>query len=250
MKKFIFYFIIIINVSAVLNAQEKNCFSNKAFNLMSFEKKIDLENYKNKLINNEIINIDNDSLTSIFKVSGFSKKILNVKRFKKLKIEKTIAYSPETGFAEYLFFITYNIISNKYYVDGPNVYRELTLSDKGEIINTIDFEKGYKLCWEEAIAFCKKYVGAKTIKKYNLQEFKIEGRTNLNEKPNEKPIWYICPIAKRPDGSDYENHIGDKYYKKNKGNIHYNIDGVTGELLGRSLWWSDDGLVVKMKELK
>lgn len=90
----------------------------------------------------------------------------------------------------------------------------------GNVTKEIDYEKGYTICWAEAIAIVKK-IAKKKIKKYGIQKF-YAVHNNLNNTPKPKPLWYIGFM----DG----NETYQEYYNK-KGSIRYVIDGVTGKLL-------------------
>ncbi len=100
------------------------------------------------------------------------------------------------------------------------IFKETHYDNKGNITQTIDYEKGYNICYAEAIAIVKK-VAKRKIKKYQITEF-FAAHNNLNEFPDVKPIWYIG-LSK--GNEKYENG----YYTK--GQIRYRIDGVTGRVL-------------------
>jgi hypothetical protein len=90
--------------------------------------------------------------------------------------------------------------------------------------------KHYNICWQQAIAFCKKLIGKKTIKKYNIKYFMLD-RTNEREYPNSRAAWRVIPVATKKDGTEYESKFASKYYIHNGGNLRYYIDGVTGKLI-------------------
>ena len=102
------------------------------------------------------------------------------------------------------------------YKDASDYIGKKTEYDQqGNITKVIDHEKGYQICWAEAIEIVKK-IAKKDIKKYNITGFNLS-HTNLNEYPKEKPVWRISL-----DGNE-EYEIKDTKV--------YWIDGVTGKYI-------------------
>jgi len=91
--------------------------------------------------------------------------------------------------------------------------KETYYDQQGNITKVIDYEKGYKICWAEAIEIVKQ-IAKKDIKKYNITGFNLS-HTNLNEYPKEKPVWAISLDGKE----EYEIKDTKVYW----------IDGVTGK---------------------
>ena len=125
---------------------------------------------------------------------------------KETKLTKWINYRDSKKIESVSFFIR-NSSSTK-------IDKEYYFNDNGEIIETIDYEKGYNICWAEAIAIIKK-IARKDIKKYKIDEFSLN-RTDINEFPDEKPKWILSMTGEIED-----EYINDRYV----------IDGFTGELI-------------------
>jgi hypothetical protein len=104
-----------------------------------------------------------------------------------------------------------------------NIYtlgKETNYDNQGNITKVMDYEKGYNICWAEAIAIVKK-VAKKEIKKYEITEF-YAVHNNLNEFPEVKPIWYIGLLK---GNENYKNEVN------RKGTLRFSIDGITGKVL-------------------
>ena len=95
------------------------------------------------------------------------------------------------------------------------IFKETHYDKEGNVTKVIDYEKGYNICWAEAIEIVKK-IAKRDIEKYGITEFYVN-HTNLNKQPDVKPIWFV-------------SLKGDEDFK-NKTVKHYQIDGVTGKLL-------------------
>ncbi|MGG6230356.1 hypothetical protein [Tenacibaculum sp. SDUM215027] len=104
-----------------------------------------------------------------------------------------------------------------------NIYtlgKETNYDKQGNITKVIDYEKGYNICWAEAIAIVKK-IAKKEIEKYEITEF-YAVHNNLNEFPEVKPIWYIGLLK---GNENYKNEVNKK------GTLRFRIDGITGKVL-------------------
>ena len=102
------------------------------------------------------------------------------------------------------------------YLNGLNrILKETHYDEQGNITKVIDYEKGYAICWAEAIEIVKK-IAKRDIEKYEVTGFNLK-HTNLNKFPNVKPEWVISLNG----NEEYQR----KPYK------FYHIDGVTGKFL-------------------
>ncbi len=120
---------------------------------------------------------------------------------------KKIKYNSSNDI-KHVYFYLKNSTSTK-------IGTEYFFNKNGEITETIDHEKGYNICWAEAISILRK-IARKEIKKYKIDEF-ILNRIDIKEFPEEKPKWIISM-----KGSEEYNDL----YRKT-----YEIDGVTGTLI-------------------
>ncbi len=155
--------------------------------------------------------MDNDTLSiSLTKSpSGFIwKKITN----KTLNIGCWITY-----------YKTGEISNIKYvYTNGHSpLFKESHFDEQGNITKVIDYEKGYNICWAEAIEIVKKKE-RRLIEKYQITEF-YAVHNDLNEFPDAPPVWVIGLSVGN------EDFMEDK--RKN-GTRKYRVDGVTGKILG------------------
>ena len=224
----------------MVNAQSNNCYADTIFNIRNEEMYLNTDKYKEVILKKDSTIIINKNFEVRFIVlsNGI---ILNVKSDKKLGIQKNITYSPNGKIQ--------NVNFNNYQGES-SIYKELNFNEKGEIISTLNYDKGYSICWSEAIEICKKLVGKKAIKKYAIQEFIIMNRIDLNKYPNDKATWFVRPIAQGLNGKGYDNDSENKYFLHNKGNLWFHIDGADGKLVGKSIHWTEDGYLTKVKQLK
>ena len=133
-----------------------------------------------------------------------SKKIWLTDR--KNKLTKKIKYNNSNRIEQVYFYLKQST--------STKIGKEYFFNANSEITKTIDHEKGYSICWVEAIGILKK-IERKTIKKHHIETF-ILNRVDLNEFPHAKPEWTIAMEG------DIE---GDYIYKR------YVIDGATGKLI-------------------
>ena len=102
------------------------------------------------------------------------------------------------------------------YLNGYiNIFKEFDYNEQGKITKVIDYEKGYKICWAEAIEIVKR-IAKKDIEKYQVTGFNLT-HNNLNEFPNAKPEWQVVL-----DGNEKYNIKDIKVYR---------IDGINGKFL-------------------
>lgn len=144
--------------------------------------------------------IENDSLTIEIQ------KNLIGKTDKKTKITKWINYHSNSKIKSISFFLRNS--------SQTEIGKEKYYNQQGDITKVINYEKGYKICWAEAIEIVKK-IARRDIKKYDIDRFYLS-RTDLNEFPNSNPEWRISM-----KGNEEYNERNTKFYV---------IDGVTGKL--------------------
>ena len=105
-------------------------------------------------------------------------------------------------------------------IDGDYIGKKTEYDQQGKITKVIDYEKGYQICWLEAIEIVKQ-IAKKDINKYKVTSFNLL-RNDLNEFPNLKPEWDVTLNG----NEEYEEKSHSKEGKK-----IYVIDGVTGKLI-------------------
>ncbi len=125
---------------------------------------------------------------------------------KNTKLTKWMNYSESKKIESIAFFIRNSI--------DTNIGKEYFFNTNGDLIKTINHEKGYTICWTEAISILKR-IARKEIKKFKINTFSLN-RVNINEFPNSRPRWIVS--MKGEVEGDYVNK-------------RYVIDGVTGELI-------------------
>ncbi|MDO6674573.1 hypothetical protein Q4517_03305 [Tenacibaculum sp. 1_MG-2023] len=171
------------------------------------------------LIDEKILNLLQKEKRSIVTVDGddykneywYSKdEITNKQTNKVTNINKYLYYNNKGKIIFSAF--TYNNIYN--------LGKETDYDEQGNITKVIDYEKGYNICWAEAIAIVKK-IAKKEIEKYEITEF-YAVHNNLNEFPEVKPIWYIGLLK---GNENYKNEVNKK------GTLRFRIDGITGKVL-------------------
>ncbi|MFB9056680.1 hypothetical protein ACFFU9_07985 [Mariniflexile ostreae] len=155
--------------------------------------------------NGDIVLTDNKNYKNLFSVlsGGY---IANYQTNKKLGIDKWVLYRKNRTIKRVSFI----------YLNGTKeISQETHYDEKGNITKIIDYEKGYKICWKEAIEIVKK-IAKKDIEKYEIKGYNLS-HNNLNEFPNGNPEWQISL-----DGNEEYEEKDTKIYA---------IDGVTGKLI-------------------
>ena len=169
--------------------------------LLQNETKLNIEKYKN-------LPFKKDTGTINYEIKRNSKGFFTYKTDSKKKIKKITNYD---GLGRIIW-------TKLIYVNGnEEINVETYYNNFGTITKTIDHEKGYNICWAEAIEIVKQKFKNK-LSKYDSVEYVLQ-RVDLNEFPNEKPVWSVGIV---PDPDD---KIGETTY--------YKIDGVTGKYLGK-----------------
>jgi len=148
--------------------------------------------------------LDNSNYKSRF-VMLSNDDIINYKTNKNIGIEKWLLYRKNR-----------TIKSSQIKINGnDNLFKEIHYDKQGNITKVIDFEKGYRICYSEAIEIVKK-VSKKDIEEYQIEKFHLTHQ-DLNKFPNQKPKWTVSYKVKEKD-----QPIISKYYI---------IDGVTGKII-------------------
>ena len=180
---------------------DNNCYHNyPIFTITKDEMFFDI----NRLKTRELIIIDNDFFENRF-YSYEDGEITNKQTNKHLNLGKWIDYYSDGKIKSSTFI----------YLNGnKEIYKETYYDRQGNITKVIDYEKGYVICWAEAIEIVKK-IAKRDIKKYNIDSFNLL-RVDLNEFPSENPEWSISM-----DGNEEYEEKDTKFYV---------IDGVTGKL--------------------
>ncbi|WP_281322241.1 hypothetical protein [Flavobacterium aestivum] len=182
----------------------------------------------NELKKGELVLIDNELYSVTYSLYSASRGVLNIKIDKQLGVVKYLDYSLEGKISQ----VSFNSSSGE-----AKLFKEYDFDKEGNIVKEIDNDKGYTICWQEAIEICKKLIGERELRKYNIKDFALR-RADLNDRPNDTPLWIVRPIARKEDGSVYENNLQDKYYKHNKGDLYYYIDGTTGKSKKKIMKWT------------
>ncbi len=155
--------------------------------------------------NGDIVISDNENYKNLFSVLS-SGSIANYQTSKQLGIDKWILYRKNRTIKRVSFV----------YINGTKpIFKETHYNEQGKITKVIDYEKGYKICWAEAIEIVKR-IAKKDIEKYQVTGFNLT-HNNLNEFPNAKPEWQVVL-----DGNEKYNLKDIKVYR---------IDGVNGKFL-------------------
>ncbi len=188
-----------------------SCYYNDPiFKITKDEMVFDIKKYGKKLEEGDLVLVDNQNFKNeYYKWKGDSK-ITNSQINKSLNIKKLIKYD-EKGNILFSYF--------KYLNGSTYLKNETSYDQQGNITKVIDYEKGYQICWTEAIEIVKQ-IAKKDIKKYNVTSFNLL-RNDMNEFPDLKPEWEITLNG----NEEYE----EKKYSK-KGKKIYIIDGITGNL--------------------
>jgi|GEM_PF-2666077 len=175
-------------------------YNNSIFKITENEMSFDV----NRLKERELILVDNEYFES--RIFSHENGVITYKQNnRKLNIGKWINYDKNGRIKSSSFL----------YLNGTKeIGKETYYNREGEITKVIDHEKGYKICWAEAIEIIKK-IAKKDIKKYKINKFNLL-RTNLNEFPDANPEWRVSM-----KGNEEYNERDTKFYV---------IDGVTGKL--------------------
>ncbi len=187
-------------------SSKKECYQNLSFlEFNSKEKTLSNKIYDSLLIDNRI-----DSKNNTYNIKYYlANNYITYKKEKK-NIQRLIKYSIDRK----ILYIRYKYLNGNTYI-GKETY----FDKQGNITKVIDHEKGYKICWAEAIAIMKKRYRS-LIRKYEIHTFNLS-RVSLNDFPEAKPRWTITM-----EGNEaYEQKGYDE------GNKHYSFDGVTGKYL-------------------
>ncbi len=205
--------VILMSCKSSYQFRESDTICNYNNNIFSkLQNNLDLNLYKEKLDIEDVILSDNDLFISeLYKTSS------------------RYVYSTTDKLNNIIRISMYDFEANKLksyfmYKNGAfKIYKSKIFDEEGNIVKIIDHEKGYDICWKEAITIIKK-VARKEIKKYEVTTFNLQ-RIDINEFPKEKPLWSVSLNG------------NEAYQSKefNDGYIFYEIDGVTGKFLGKRI---------------
>ncbi len=187
-----------------------SCYYNDPiFKITKDEMVFDVKKYKDTLDKGRLVFTKRNNLKNNFHKSKDGS-ITFKQTNKRLNIQRTIEYDKKGNI----------LLSYFKYLNGSSyLKKETTYDQQGNITKVIDYEKGYQICWTEAIEIVKQ-IAKKDIKKYNVTSFNLL-RNDMNEFPDLKPEWEITLNG----NEEYE----EKKYSK-KGKKIYIIDGITGNL--------------------
>ena len=143
------------------------------------ELKIDLNILKQEKNNDGDIVITENKVYKNLYYTLSSNSIWNRQINKPLRIVKSIKYR-KNGTIEFCTI---------YFNGKSKIFNETYYDEQGNITKVIDYEKGYTICWAEAIEIVKK-IAKRDIEKYEVTGFNLK-HTNLNKFPNVKPEWVI-----------------------------------------------------------
>ena len=183
-------------------------YNDPIFKITKDEMTFDVEKYEKELEKGDLVLVDNKKFKNRY-YKYPDGEIVNKQTNKQTNIAKWIRYNKNGRIIQSEFMY---IDSD---IDGDYIGKKTEYDQQGNITKVIDHEKGYQICWAEAIEIVKK-IAKKDIKKYNITGFNLS-HTNLNEYPKEKPVWRISL-----DGNE-EYEIKDTKV--------YWIDGVTGKYI-------------------
>ncbi len=123
-----------------------------------------------------------------------------------LNIQKALQYNSQGHLLKSWF---------TYLSGSTKIYKEIHFDEQGNITKVIDYEKGYNICWAEAIELAKRKA-KRRIKKNNITSFFLH-RVDVSRSPNAQTKWRVIL-----DGSDEFNSTDS---------VSYWFDGKTCEFL-------------------
>ena len=180
-------------------------YNDSIFHVSKEEFKIDVKKYFKKTSRQTNTILDNQFKNIRF-IMWEEGDILSKQTNKQTNISKWISYRKDGSIKRSSF---------NYRNGNSKLFKETHYDEQGSITKVIDYEKGYTICWAEAIEIVKK-IAKRDIEKYEVTGFYLK-HTNLNKFPNVKPEWIISLKG----NEEYQR----KPYK------FYHIDGVTGKFL-------------------
>ncbi|WP_062058763.1 hypothetical protein [Aquimarina longa] len=182
-------------------------FNDPIFTISDDEKTFDVEKYREQLKKRELVLKDNDTFKTRFYMYKDGE-ITNKQTNKQTNIAKWILYKKK-GTIKRVRFIYLNSLLE--------IGKETNYDTLGNISKVIDHEKGYTICWAEAIEIVKDEL-KEQLAQYDSVNYVLQ-RPDLNRTPDAPAIWSVG-IAPIPDDNNLET-------------IYHKIDGVTGKYLGK-----------------
>lgn len=239
-------FLLFVSFINVYSQEEKKCYTDSIFTISKEEMFLNISQYNLKEGKDSVL-VDNNKFRNIYTLNNNFLEIDKSIVDKLIKVEKLLTYNLNGKIKRIYFYNIYQ--NNSDYFRSTDLFKNLIFDDTGNLIQEIDTDKGYTICWQEAIEICKKLIGKRELKKYNIKDFALR-RADLNDRPNDTPLWIVSPIAKNKDGSDYESDYENKYFKDKKGSLAYHIDGLTGKLLRKRVSHTEGGYLTITKDVK
>jgi hypothetical protein len=193
--------------------KDSNCnYSDSIFKLLPNEMTFDIEKYKVETMSGyDKVLIDNENYRSYF-FQAIDRIAYNQTN-KNMNVDKTIYYYFNGKIERIIFYY------QPYKESGsPEIGTSITYNSDGNVIETYNYDKGYKICYDEVLPLARKIIGERKIKKYELQ-FSL-GRVDLNKFPNSNPEWYVVVTG----NDNYRDKIAPAH------SYCYVIDGITGKL--------------------
>lgn len=134
--------------------------------------------------------------------------IVNRQTNRSTSIEKFISYTPEGKLMEISFFY-----------DDVEIGKSIHFNENGSITEIFDHDKGYKVCWAQALEIAKK-LASRDLARDNLRYVDLS-RKEWKDVPDFRPQWEVTIAT--------DNRQEPPNYKKKQ--KVYVLDGVTGKLI-------------------
>lgn len=208
---------------------------NVKFEISSKQKNINTSMYEKMTANIDSTIIETEDFQEIFRKSSCSNPT-------DIQVSSCIKYiksslNKKSGIVQQLVYDHLgNIISSSYYSKEPftdEIRTNTEYNADGNIIRTVDYEKGYNICFHKAMEIAKK-VGKAEIKKYSVTDFSVK-RIVIEDFPNENPTWIIGFIRNEelelPDEKICDKLEMAPYFYNTK---YCRIDGINGKVVSFS----------------
>lgn len=198
-------FILVLSCKTTQNkAQDVDCLTtSEFFKILESEQTFQTEHYKTQLDTANVVLVNNDSIKRELISLGDDEVVL-ITTNKKLSVSKSIRY--QNGAIKKQHF--------EYINGSTKIGSESHFNKQGIVTKTIDHDKGYSICFAQAIAIVKQ-LAKKDIEKHRLDAFYLL-RNNLNEFPEAAAEWRVAMK-------------GNESYDQD-GTTFYVLDGVSGKL--------------------
>ena len=210
------FFLLINTISFAQNIVVSCNYNDSIFKLLPNEMGFDVHKHRVETMTGDYtILFDNKNYKSyFFKTSG---SIYYKQINKKINVYKVINYYYDGKIESVDLYYTPNVEDS-----GVNIGISKTFDKNYTLTEEKNYDKGYKICYNEVIPILNKLIGERFIKKYEIEIYAVS-RVDLNENPTLKPKWYVSIQG------------NDAYHKKIK-KAHgatYIFDGITGKFLNK-----------------